>query len=115
MPRLSDGLSYAADLRIATSSLMTPDQKMGSPEQAREAEAQDPFARAQGGVRAVEGWHVYVESRRAYAETVVAQPGSPTCGESHYANTGCIASAEAATTSAQFASHARVRHARLGK
>ena len=86
-----------------------------SPDQAREAEAQGPFARVQGGVRAVEGWHVYVESRRAYAETVVAQPGSPTCGESHYANTGCIASAEAAATSAQFASHARIRHARLGK
>ena len=28
MPRLSADLSYAADLRIATSSLMTPDQKM---------------------------------------------------------------------------------------
>ncbi len=91
-----------------------PRPEDGSPPgQAREAEAQGPFARVQGGVRAVEGWHVYVESRRAYAETVGAHPGSPTCGESHYGKTGCIASAEAATTSAQFESHARVRHARL--
>ncbi len=116
MPRLSADLSYAAGLRIATSSLMTPDQKMDL--------LLTRHARRKLKVKLREVKVEYELSKAGMSTSKADVPtprqslpvaALPTCGESHYGNTECIASAEAAATSAQFASHARIRHARLGK